>query len=263
MNNRFFKVVACEIALREICHVVSRSPHIVDLDFVTQGLHDHPLPGRDKLQARIDAIPANRYDAILVGYALCGNIINGLQARHTPLVIPRAHDCITFFLGSRNRYQTLSETLPGAYYYTSGWVECLRRRGDSAPSNHPALLPTRPGANPGDDNTYRQWVEKYGEDNAKHLAEVMQHWLANYTHGVLIDFDFAKPLHLREQVQHLCTQRGWQFEEVEGDLRLLQRWVDGDWDDPTFLVVPPGHQVVPSHDHLVIRTEPVTAAATP
>jgi hypothetical protein len=263
MNNRYFKIVACEIALREICHVVARSPHMVDLDFVTQGLHDHPLPGRDKLQARIDAIPAGKYDAILVGYALCGNIITGLQARHTQLVLPRAHDCITFFLGSRDRYQTLAESVPGAYYYTSGWMECLRRRGDTAPSNHPALLPNRPGANPTDDTTYRLWVEKYGEDNARHLAEVMQQWTAHYTHGVLINFEFAKPLHLPEQVQHLCAQRGWEFEQVEGDLSLLQRWVDGQWDDPNFLVVPPGHQVVPSHDHLVIRTEPVEAPVAP
>jgi hypothetical protein len=256
MSQSFFKIVACEIALREICHVAARSPHMVDLDFVTQGLHDHPLPGRDQLQARIDAIPAGRYDAILVGYALCGNIITGLTARETPLVIPRAHDCITFFLGSQERYRTLSDSVPGAYYYTSGWMECLRRRGDTAPSNHPALLPTRPGANPADDATYRQWAEKYGEENARHLAEVMHHWTANYTHGILIRFGFNKALHLREQVQHLCAHRGWEFEEVEGDLRLLQRWVDGEWDPSAFLVVPPGHQVVPSYDQQVIRAEP-------
>lgn len=255
MTNGFYKLIACEIALREICHAVARSPHTVDLEFLTQGLHDHPLAGRDELQKRVDAVPAGRYDAVLVGYALCGNLITGLTARDTRLVVPRAHDCIAFFLGSRDRYRAMSESVPGAYYYTSGWMECLRRRGDTVPTTHPSFLPTRAGMQSAGDESYRQWVEKYGEENARHLADVMSQWTGNYTHGVLIDFEFTKALHLRDDVRRLCGERGWEFEEVEGDLRLLQRWVDGEWDEASFLVVPPGHRVVPSHDEGVIRAE--------
>jgi hypothetical protein len=256
MTHHFYRILACEIALREIAYAVARSPNIVDLEFVSQGLHDHPQAGREELQRRVDAVPAGRYNAVLIGYALCGNIVNGLKARHTPLVVPRAHDCITFFLGSRERYQSLSESLPGAYYYTAGWMECLRRRGEASPPGHPALLPTRAGAAAATNATYEHWVAKYGEDSARHLLEVMNRWTENYTHGVFIDFDFARTLHLREQVQNICAQRGWQFEEVEGDLRLLQRWVDGEWDPESFLVVPPRHEVVASYDDQVIRASP-------
>jgi hypothetical protein len=253
----YLKVIACEIALREICFVASQSRHIVDLEFLTQGLHDTPALGREEVQKRIDAVPAGKYDAILIGYALCGNILTGLQTAHTPLVIPRAHDCITFFLGSAERYGQLSDTRPGSYYYTSGWLECLRRRGERSSPTNLQFLPTRAGLNVGAESVYAEWVRKYGEERAQYLMEVMGQWTASYTHGVLIDFDFAKPLHLHEQVEAICERRGWQFEQIDGDLHLFERWVNAEWDDKAFLVVKPGEKVAPSYNEQVIQAEPI------
>ncbi len=258
----YLKLLACEVAVREISQAMSRSVNIVDADFISQGLHDRPQLGGKTLQERIDAVPANKYDAILLGYALCGNLLSGLQARHTRLVVPKAHDCITFFLGSRDRYQKLSEHFPGAYFYTSGWLESIRRRGSDVTPGHPAYLKHRADDSKGSNAAYEHWVEKYGEKKARQLLEVMKGWTENYTHGVLIDFEFTKPLHLHEHVRSICSENGWDFEEIEGDMRLLQHWVDGEWDPHTFLVVEPGHRVIPSYDDHVIKTEPVTANPT-
>jgi hypothetical protein len=250
----YLKVIACEIALREICWAAARTPNTLDLQFLPQGLHDNPSTGRAEIQAHLDAVPAGKYDAILLGYALCGNIVAGLRSAHTPLVIPRAHDCITFFLGSRARYEQVKAACPSAYFYTSGWLECVRRRGDSASGATSQFLPSRAGVaapNP----VYQQWVAKYGEEKARYLMEVMDQWTTHYTHGVFIDFDFTEPLGLRERVQGICAQRGWQFATESGDITLLQRWLDGDWDDPTFLVVQPNHVVAPSYDEKVIAAE--------
>jgi hypothetical protein len=74
-NPRFFKVIACEIAFREICHVAARSPHLHDLEFLTQGYHGVPCSGREEIEKRINAVPAGKYDAILLGYGLCSNIL--------------------------------------------------------------------------------------------------------------------------------------------------------------------------------------------
>jgi len=257
----FLKVIACEIAFREISHLAAQSRHIIDLEFVTQGLHDAPLKGREELQKRIDACPAGKYDRILIGYGLCGNIITGLTTAHTPLIIPRAHDCITFFLGSRERYQRLADSHPGSYYYTSGWLECLRRRGEKRSPLNLQFLPTRAGLNLGPESIYGEWVQKYGEERARYLMEVMGHWTQSYTHGVLIDFDFTKPLHLHEQVEDICEQRGWKFEQLEGDLRLLHCWLDGEWDPESFLIVHPGSKVSPSYKEGVIEAEPLPAQA--
>ena len=252
----FLRVIACDIAFREICLVAARSRNLTDLEFLTQGLHDTPTLGRKAVQERIDAVPAGRYDAILLGYALCGNIIAGLKAGRTPLVIPRGHDCITFFLGSKERYQQVAESSPGTYYYSSGWLECLRRRGEKSASGSAQFLPTRAGLGGDVSSEYEHWVRKYGEEEARYLLQEMDRWTAHYTQGVLIDFDFTRPLRLDEQVKDICLQRGWQYGEIPGDLGLLQRWLDGEWDPENYLVVQPGETVVPTYAEGIIAAEP-------
>ncbi len=247
------KVLACEIMLREVCFLAATSPLLLDLEFLPQGYHDNPAHGRSQVQARVDAVPAGKYDALLLGYGLCGNLIAGLQARHTRLIVPRAHDCITFFLGSRQRYEQQQQERPGAYYYTCGWLECMARRGQRALPQGVNLLPNRPGPVAEGSDTYAAWVEKYGEEAAQYLVDAMNEWLSHYTHGILIDYDFTRVLNLRAQVQEICQKRGWTFEELAGDLTLLRRWLHGEWAGEDFLEVPPGARIEPSYDAAVIR----------
>ena len=66
------KLISCEIFYREMCAAVARSPHRVDLEFLPKGLHDI---GSAKMSARlqeaVDTVDAERYQAVLLGYALC------------------------------------------------------------------------------------------------------------------------------------------------------------------------------------------------
>jgi hypothetical protein len=252
----FLKVIACEVAVREFCFTAAKSTNIVELEFVTQGYHDTPAKGREELQRRIDAVPANKYDAVVLGYGLCSNIVTGLVTQHTRLVIPRAHDCITFFLGSKERYQELFDKNPGTYYYTSGWIECVRRRCSAGQLGVGMMFPAQGGVSP----AYEQWVQKYGEEKARYLLEVMGEWTASYSRGALIDYDFTKPLKLREQVQKLCAERGWDFAEFEGDLGLFQRLVDGDWREAEVVIVNPGEKVVTAFDGRILASEPQCAS---
>jgi Protein of unknown function (DUF1638) len=261
MSGRRFKIIACRIALREICHVVARSQSVIDVEFLPQGLHNTPRAGGVELQRRIDATPSEQYDAILVGYGLCGNLIRGLKARDIPLVTPRAHDCIAMFLGSKERHRRLLEGRPGCYYYTAGWLECLERRDGSGDGDAAQFLPGRTAVGADHEALLAAWTQKYGEEEALYLLRMMDDWTRHYTHGVWIDFDFLRPLRMDRRVAEICAVRGWGYEEAAGDLGLFQRWVDGEWNEEEFLVVPPGGEITPSYDDRIIAVETPEARA--
>src|SRR5271169_4196374 len=114
------KLISCEVFTRELCDTAARSVHQVDLAFLPKGLHDIGCAGMlSRLQAAVDAVEAPQYDAILLGYGLCNNGIAGLTARTLPIVVPRAHDCMTLFFGSRDRYEDYFRKNPGTYFLTT------------------------------------------------------------------------------------------------------------------------------------------------
>ena len=248
LSPKYFKVIACEIAVRELCQTAAKARNIVDFEFLTQGYHDTPAAGREEIQKRIDSTPAGKYDAIILGYGLCSSILTGLKTSHTPLVAPKAHDCITFFLGSKEKYQESFESNPGTYYYTSGWLECAQRR---KLSNIFVSTTSQTGTSP----VFLEWVRKYGEEKAQYLMEVMGEWAANYSRGMLIDFDFTKSLELDKRVQQICSERGWEYARTEGDLGLLERLLEGDWRENEVLVLEPGFRIVPAFDGQIIAKE--------
>ena len=78
------KVISCQILTREMNHVISLSPHSVDAEYLTMGMHDLGRSHmRSHLQKRIDVADASGYDAILLGYAFCGRGTEGLRAGKT------------------------------------------------------------------------------------------------------------------------------------------------------------------------------------
>ncbi|MFH1022150.1 MAG: DUF1638 domain-containing protein, partial [Planctomycetota bacterium] len=118
------KIISCEIFYREMCALAARSPNRTDIEFLPKGLHDIGAPGMlARVQAAVDATGGKGYDAILLGYGLCNNGVAGLAARSAPLVIPRAHDCMTLFLGGTARYLEYFYAHPGTYFQTTGWLE--------------------------------------------------------------------------------------------------------------------------------------------
>ena len=239
------KVLACEVMFRELCLAAAEAPVTVDLEFLIRGLHDNPTRLREEVQGRLEAVDEAETDAVVLGYGLCSNGTAGLVARGIPLVIPRAHDCITLFMGSKERYQEHFFGHPGTYYVTSGWVE-------RAGSNVPRL----PKDGAGLDMSYEEMVAKYGEDNARYLQEFQASWISKYTHSTFIDMGLPGSDRYREQAMVTARERGWQFSEIKGDLSLLRRALGGEWDAADFLVVPPGHRVVQAVDDGILRAEP-------
>ncbi len=242
------KLISCEIFYRELCAAISRSPNTVDLEFLPKGLHDIGCTSMlARLQEVVDRVEGGKYDAVLLGYGLCNNGIVGLAARTTPIVIPRAHDCITLFLGSRQKYLDYFSSHPGVYFKTTGWIE----RGDSGGELRQLSIQRRIGL----DSSYEELVEKYGEDNARYLWDEMCDLGRNYRQLTFIEMGVEPDDRFERQTREEAVSRGWEFEKVQGDPSMIQRFVDGVWDDHEFLTVRPGGRVAPTYEDDIISSD--------
>ena len=244
------KLLACEVLYRECCAAVARSPNIVDLEFFPKGLHDIGQAGMSaRLQEALQQVDVARYEAVLLGYGLCSNGLVGLAARSVPLVVPRAHDCITLFLGDKERYLDYFHRHPGVYFKTSGWIE----RGDGVVQFGLDTIQGRQGMV----QSYEEMVAKYGEDNAKFLYEQLGDMMHNYSRVTFIEMGIESDDHFEQSARQTAEERGWTFEKLQGDMRLIQGLVDGPWDEDRYLVVPPGSKIAASFDQRVIKAVPV------
>ena len=240
------KLIACEIFYRELCAAVARSVNQVDVEFIAKGLHDIGQQGMSvRLGELLAAVDQSQYEAILFGYGLCSNGLLGLTARHIPLVVPRAHDCITLFLGSKERYLDYFQTHPGVYFKTTGWLE----RGEGLNQYHVDSIAHQAGMT----QSYEELVAKYGEDNARFLYEQLCDMTRNYSGMTFIEMGIEPDDRFERQARQQAAERGWKFQKLAGDMTLIQQLVDGPWAAERFLVVPPGHRVVASYDGQIIK----------
>ena len=239
-----YKLIACEVLFREVCHCASLCDNIVDIDFIQKGLHDigaEKMSG--KLQQEIDKIDVSQYDAILLCYGLCNNGVAGLHAE-LPIVIPRAHDCITLLLGSKKRYKEYFDANPGTYYKSSGWIE----RGDSGGGDENVMNQL------GLEKSYDDYVEMYGEDNAEYIMEMLGDWSTKYTKMTYINTKLGNIESDRAESIKSASEKQWDYEEIDGDTRLIMNLLNGKWDDSEFLIIPRGHNLQPSNDENVIKS---------
>jgi len=241
-------LVSCEIFYREMCAAVAASPHRIDLAFLPKGLHDL---GSEAMQSRIRdevaKVDLPRYDAVLMGYGLCNNGLVGLAPKHTRVVVPRAHDCITLFFGSRARYQDYFDRHPGAYYQTTGWIE----RGETGGDLQPFSVQHRIGM----DRRYEDLVAEYGEDNARYIWETLCQQPAHYRRMTFIEMGVEPDGSFEIRARENAAAKGWAFEKVAGDLNLFRKLVHGEWDDD-FLVLHPGQRLAACYDDRVVHAEP-------
>lgn len=257
------KLIACKALSRELSYLSSLSESNIDITFIRQGYHCAPDVLRRTLQQEIDSVesgldphtnelggnsdrisPYNKedFDAILIGYGLCSNGIVGLHSKKHTLVIPRGHDCITFFLGSKERYAEYFNTLPGCYWYTASWIENAEMPCESSVQRQIEF--------------YKE--KGYDEEDLEFFLEEMNGWTKSYKNAAYIKMPFFDKDELQEFAKNAADYYQWKYNLLEGDMSLMKQFLAGEWDHEKFLVVPPGYKVVASNDENIITCEPIT-----
>ncbi|MCL2528974.1 MAG: DUF1638 domain-containing protein [Coriobacteriia bacterium] len=247
----YLKALVCKALFREFSHFAALSENIIDISFFEYGLHNRVGALNEVLKKEIELIDSGEdlhtsyppyglpFEGILIGYGLCSNGVVGLSSQHYPLVIPRAHDCITLLLGSKERYDTLFHDQPGTYWLSPGWVECERIPGTK---EREFFL--------------RRYADKYDEETAEMLADMGEEWIKAYTRLAVIEWPEFAGSGFAEATKKLARESAeyssLAYEELKGNSKLLQDFLSGNWDEEHFLVVPPGKTVKASYDEGVI-----------
>ena len=230
-------VFSCRVFTRELSHFIAKSPNIIDVTFLPQGLHDAPQVLRGELQAAIAKFREQvtskqrrrKPDYLALAFGLCSDSIVGIEAIDVPLIVPRIDDCVGMYLGSEQRYLDYFEKYKGTFWAFPSWAE-------STISTDADYL----------DQTRAEYMERYDgdEDMVEDVIEMELSMTANYSNVGYITSPLAvDPEGSRAHAARYADDHGWSLLEFEGDLSLMERLLNGPWDDDEFLVVPPGYRI--------------------
>lgn len=246
---KHLKVLACKIFQRELSQVVPSCPNVLDITFMQQDLHMDPSRLREALQQEIDRIEngddlhtnrrfMEKMDAILLGYGLCSNALVGIRSSRFPLVIPRAHDCITHFMGSKEKYAAYFEQIKGTFFYTQGWLDLGLDIGRADLERKRS-----------------EYMERFDgdEDAVEYLLDIDRGMLRNYRYITYITWPGMPAASGLAMAQKCAADAGLELLQYEGSSRLMADFVNGNWNEEDFLILQPGQTLQPSYDSMVIR----------
>ena len=253
------KIIACDVFTREVCYWVARTPHVIDLEFTPKGAHDDPNVLRRLLKERIAAAHKSdkKYDAIALCLGICGNSTIGLTSPGTPLILPRAHDCCTLLLGSKERFKELFGERPSTPFSSIGYIEHggdIVREADGVRQQL------------GLDQTYDDYVRKYGEDNAKYIWETLHPGKISQSQDqvVFIEIPELGDSSHAEEFRQQAEAEGKQFEKLEGSMELIRKLIFGEWNEQDFLVVQEDETIAGVYDwDAVVKAIPGNCTSNP
>lgn len=239
------KLIACEVFTREICFCTAHTPHIVDIDFTAKGAHEDSDYLRKVIQNKIKDTENSEidYDAVLLGFGLCGNSILGLSSNKLPLVVPRAHDCCTIFLGSKEKFTKYFKDRLSAEWTSPGYLE----RGDSMIRSEDIEDTLKRN------KSYQELVDQYGQENAEYVWETL-HPEKNADSYIYIEMDEFAHLNYLSQIKEKADKENKDFEIIQGSMSLISRLIDGKWDQEDFLILEPGDEIKAIYDFEKIIT---------
>ncbi|MHC1724789.1 MAG: DUF1638 domain-containing protein [Syntrophobacteraceae bacterium] len=209
-------VIACRVMQAELDEMRAGCPGI-EIIYLDQALHRTPdkMPGL--IQEQICKV-SGYADRIILGYGLCSKGVVGLRAEKQELIVPKAHDCIAFLLGSCAAYDSCFAERPGTHYLSRGWL---------AEKKDPLGV------------TEGEYTDRVGRENA---IWVMEEELKHYTHITLIKSGGIEA-GLVERARRNAEFFGKQYGEITGSMDYFAKIVHGPYNPADFFVIPPGMDI--------------------
>jgi hypothetical protein len=225
-QNRPIVILACQVFQHWLEQLLPDGL-AANLTFFNYGLHVVPKKLRQTIQQAIDSI--EQPSLVILGYGLCGNGLDSINAGKHFLLIPRTDDCIAILLGSYQAYRHEISTESGTYYLSKGWLEA--------------------GTNPLAES--RKYEEKYGAETTAFLMDTQYR---HYRRLMMVARNEQELETYRPQAQEVaayCARWGMRYEELLGTDDYLRRLVEiaigleqaGD----DFLLIPPGGMLTQAH----------------
>jgi hypothetical protein len=234
-------LLACSVFEREIALYGQGARHIAELRFFEIGLHDQPDHLRAILQENFDAVDArNDIEAVVLAYGLCGRGTAGLRPLRHKLVIPRAHDCVTLFMGSKEAYAEHHRRCPTCYYYTPGWNRARRVPG-------PEML----------EALRAKLAARFDPEEIEFLIETEREQWALRDTATYVDLGTDDAPAEADYAGKCAEWLGWKFERLQGDATLLKDLLWGRWDNERFQIIKHGMQLGHALDESILRAEPL------
>ena len=152
----------------------------------------------------------------------CGNSLIGLECGDFELVMPKVDDCLSLLIGSTAEKARIAAK-DRAYFLTEGWL-----RGESTIMSQ-----------------YRRSVEKYGEDTALSIMEMMYE---HYSTMGLIDAGAAPIDRLYEASSEISELLGLTRKVYPGTVSYIEQLLTGPWDSDRF-IVKHAHEIITADDY--------------
>lgn len=225
-------IIACEVMRPELEQLSTQTGTPPKIRYLKQGLHDTPKALQAEVQDAIDKAESDfpELTHIILGYGLCGQGLAGVLSSKCELVIPRVHDCVPLFMGSRTTHKIESEKNCGTYWFSPGWLTY-------------SVFPYLDGRV----DRLNRYVEKYGEKQAKMLMEMEDGMLSNYTRACLITWPGMDESWMAK-AEEAAERSNLPLTTLKGNPYYLKALLQGPWDDRRFLRIPPGRPIAQSMD---------------
>ena len=215
-------MIACNTLRTEIEYLSAKHGVNRPIVWLESQLHNVSKKMAQALQDAIDAV--QDVDRVILGYANCGNAIQGLRNGSFELVSPRVDDCISLVFGGQKARAAYGNA-HHAIYFTDGWMD----------EGHNIV------------DEYNRLVDGYDSETASDIFRMMY---ANYKTMAYLDTGLY-------DTDELMTRTRFIAEELELEQRVepvmldyVERLVCGPWDEDLFVVVGP-HEIIPSEPFLL------------